>query len=101
MIDVNKPKFRLGQAVATPGCLSVLEESGQSPWEFISRHVKGDWGEELCEEDRELNEQSLEDGSRILSAYKTKTGVKVWVITEAANDNGQRSATTLLLPEEY
>ena len=95
-----KPKFKLGQTVATPGALEALEESGQSPGDFLERHVQGDWGI-LDDEDKQLNDQALNDGSRILSAYKTLKGVKIWIITEAKDDNGNRSATTLLLPEEY
>jgi hypothetical protein len=48
-----------------------------------------------------LNEAALVQGDRILSAYRTLKGVKVWVITEAADDNGHRAATTILLPDEY
>jgi len=44
---------------------------------------------------------ALQDGSRILSAYHTSTGQKIWIITEATDDRGQRSATTILLPDEY
>gem|GEM_PF-5445877 len=75
--------------------------SGQTPLDFIYRHSHGDWGEELCEDDRQLNDEALVDGSRLLSAYKLRTGVKIWVITEAADDGGQRVATTVLLPCEY
>lgn len=88
-------RFELGQIVATPGALTALEEAGQYPWEFLDRHRRGDWGE-LCPEDRQENELSLREGFRLLSAYRTKKGVKIWIITEA-----DRSATTLLLPEEY
>ena len=35
-----------------------------------------------------LNDQSLVDGSRILSAYKTLKGERLWIITEAADDRG-------------
>jgi hypothetical protein len=98
---IGKPKFSLGQIVATPGALEALQESGQTPQLFLARHVRGDWGEDLCEEDRQLNDQALVDGSRILSAYKTRNGIKLWVITEAADDDGHRAATTCLLPEEY
>jgi len=57
---------------------------------------------DLCDEDHELNAESLQDGSRILSAFKTSNGVKLWLITEAEDGDGHRSATTtLLLPEEY
>ena len=94
------PKFELGQTVATPGALDALEESDQSPAEFLKRHLRCEQGD-LCNEDHELNGEALEDGSRILSAYRTTKGVKLWVITEAENGNGHRSATTLLLPSEY
>lgn len=97
----NKPLFPLGQVVATPAALEVLEAAGQTPSEFLARHVCGDWGEALSAEDKELNDEALEDGSRLLSAYRLKTGTKVWVISEAVGDNGQRAATTILLPEEY
>jgi len=97
---ICKPKFNLGQIVATPGALEVLEASGQSPQFFLEKHQRGDWGE-VCQADKELNDQSLVDGSRILSAYKTLKGEKLWLITEAADDNGHRVATTLLRPEEY
>ena len=53
-------------------------------------------GGDLCDEDKEENELSVEQGFRILSAYELHTGAKVWVITEA-----DRSATTILLPDEY
>ena len=94
------PKFELGQVVATPGALETLEKSGQSPSEFLKRHLRCEQGD-LCAEDHELNSTALQDGSRILSAFKTTTGVKLWVITEAEDGNGHRSATTLLLPDEY
>jgi hypothetical protein len=89
-------KFALGQIVATPGALEALEASKQSAEEFIHRHVQGNFGDDLDPEDKQLNEEAIQDGSRILSAYHTAKGVKVWVITEA-----DRSSTCILLPEEY
>ena len=93
-------KFRLGQLRATPGALRAIEESRQEPWDFLSRHLAGDWGE-VCAGDWRLNDEALEDGGRVLSAYSTLRGVKLWVLTEAADDQGHRAATTLLLPAEY
>ena len=90
-----KVRFSLGRTVATPGALAALEEAGEIPFRLFWRHERGDWGC-VCQDDAAANEQSLVDGSRILSAYTLKTGVKVWLITEA-----DRSATTILLPEEY
>ena len=65
----RKPLFDLGQLVATPGALAALEKSGQSPMDFLARHVTGDWGE-LCEEDRKENQFSLEKGFRLLRFKK-------------------------------
>jgi hypothetical protein len=92
---VVKPKFSLGQVVATPGALRALEGSGQTPAFFLDRHVQGDWGT-VDAEDWAANDQALVDGSRILSAYKTLKGKRLWIITEA-----DRSSTCCLLPEEY
>lgn len=95
MQHTEKPLFDLGQLVATPGALAALEKSGQSPMDFLSRHIVGDWGD-LPEDDRKENQLSVERGFRILSSYKTNAGERVWVITE-----GSRCHTTVLLPEEY
>ena len=91
----QQPLFSLGQVVATPGALAALEKAGQGPQDFLSRHVRGEWGD-LCEEDRRENAFSLERGFRLLSSYRTLAGSQLYVITEA-----DRSVTTLLLPEEY
>jgi hypothetical protein len=90
-----KPLFPLGQVVATPGALAAIEKSGQQPGDFLARHVSGDWGE-VHPEDVKENEFSLKHGFRLLSAYHTSAGDKLWVITEA-----DRSSTCILLPEEY
>ena len=91
----GQPLFELGQVVATPGALSALGRANQAPAEFLSRHATGDWGE-LDAEDMAENAYGLAHGFRLLSSYRTRLGETVWVITEA-----DRSATTLLLPEEY
>ena len=95
MIMAKKPRFEMGRLCATPGALDAISEAGQSPMDFVGRHVCGDWGD-VCEDDQLVNEESLEHGLRLLSAYRTEEGVKLWVITEA-----DRSVTTVLLPEEY
>lgn len=95
MVTEAKPLFNLGRTVATPDALEELERAGQSPAELLQRHVTGNWGD-LDDHDKEANEDALKHGARILSAYYLKTGVKVWVITEA-----DRSSTCLLLPSEY
>lgn len=85
----------IGNLYATPGALKALIAADETPLEFLSRHMNGDWGE-VCAEDWTENDRSVHSGTRILSAYRLATGVKIWVITEA-----DRSVTTLLLPEEY
>jgi len=93
-------KLTLGQIVATPAALAAIEASGQNPSEFLARHANKDWGE-LDDEDERLNDEAVQDGSRILSAYHTSDGTKIWIITDAEGDDGQRACTTVLLPEEY
>lgn len=88
--------FELGRTFITPGAQDALEESGQVPHEFLQRHQTGDWGEELSEGDSKENDFSLKNGFRLLSAYKTSKGQKLWIITEH-----DRSYTTVLLPSDY
>ena len=88
-------RFALGQIVATPGVLAALEKTGQTGEEFISRHVSGDWGT-LPPEDMQANDDALSRGGRIFSAYILRDGTKIWLITES-----DRSASTLLLPDDY
>ena len=90
----NKLLFSLGQTVATPGALELLEENGRSPSEFLARHHRGEWGD-LDDEDKQANALALKDGSRLFSSYKVGNG-KLWIISES-----DRSSTTLLLPIEY
>lgn len=73
--------LELGQVVATPGALQALEEAGQLPEEFLVLHQNGNWGI-VCDEDKALNDEALAHGMRVLSAYRLRTGTKIWVITE-------------------
>lgn len=88
-------RFELGTVVSTPGALRVLEEAGQLPREFLHRHSVGDWGN-LDPHDRAANDEALREGGRLFSAYSTKNGIRLWIITE-----WDRSVTTILLPSEY
>ena len=87
--------FALGQTFITPGAAEALQIAGQTAIEFLRRHMSCDWGE-LSDDDVQENELSLQKGFRLLSAYQTGKGQKLWIITEA-----DRSATTVLLPSEY
>jgi len=87
--------------VATTGALEALQAAGVSPLDLLSRHVQGDWGD-LSQDDLEANNQALEDGSRLLSAYVlTGQDQKVWIITEAVGDDGQRASTCIMTADEY
>jgi hypothetical protein len=68
----RNPKFALGQIVATPGALTLLEQSDDRPERFLQRHVSGDWGD-VCAGDAALNDEAVINGDRILSAYTTAT----------------------------
>ena len=100
MTGTTKPRFSSSAVLSTPAALEAFERNHQTPFEFLQRHLNGDWGD-LDDEDKQANELALVDGSRLLSAYHLKDGTKVWCITEAVGENGHREATTFLLPEEY
>ncbi|WP_420628621.1 hypothetical protein [Candidatus Leptofilum sp.] len=95
MSNHNKPLFPLGHTIFTMGALDAFIRAGQTAEQFLQRHQMGDWGD-MVEADKEQNNLAAEEGLRIFSAYKLATGVEIWVITE-----WNRSATTILLPEEY
>jgi hypothetical protein len=100
-------KFQLGQLVATRGASRLPPTLLH---DCLTRHARGDWG---CvdSEDQQANNDSVSEGSRILSAYPIDPAMAVnlnkqpslgygdntlWIITEA-----DRSVTTFLLPSEY
>ena len=90
---VQCASFPLGNVVITPNALGQL-----TPADFqrgLQRHQAGDWGE-MGEEDWEQNDTALRTGMRLLSVYRGTNSVTFWIITEA-----DRSATTLLMPDDY
>ena len=86
-------RFPVGEIVFTQGAVAELPQA--EAIKGLLRHLAGDWGE-LDEHDWKQNEAALEHGFRLFSSYATPTGTKFWIITEH-----DRSATTILLPEEY
>lgn len=90
---MSAAKFPLGRLVATPNALEHIPNP--EILAALQRHLTGDWGD-VDEHDRQENELSLKEGYRLLSVYRSARGVKFWIITEA-----DRSATTVLLPEDY
>jgi hypothetical protein len=95
MSAIGKRKFELGQLVATPGAIQALSRNGIDNSQYVNRHQAGDWGD-VSEDDAQENEYALSQDLRVLSAYTLEDGTRLWIITE-----GDRSATTILVPEEY
>lgn len=86
-------QLRLGRVVATRGILDVVPRGELLA--ALRRHQNCDWGD-VPASDWATNDRALTRRERILSAYHADNQTKFWIITEA-----DRSATTLLLPEEY
>lgn len=87
-----------GALVITPGVDALMRTKRLDPFYYFGRHILGDWGD-ICDEDRQLNEEALMCNYRLMSVYRVdeiEPGFKLWIITEA-----DRSVTTILLPEEY
>ncbi len=100
-------KFKHGQIVMTK---DVAEAMRLSPTfkEFVvkalAKYFLCNWGD-TCAEDWHHNDRAVRDGERILAVYDfSRTGLsptlkgrkKIWIITE-----WDRSATTVLFPDEY
>jgi hypothetical protein len=87
--------FALGRLFATPGAIRAMVLAGDDLFTYLARHARGDWGD-VDADDWCANDQALLGGTRLLSAYSLRDRTRFWIITE-----GDRSATTVLLPEEY
>ena len=90
--------INMGRLLMTRGVNDLVAEDeafAKFVMSSLTRHRRGDWGN-LTDEDIQENELSLKEGYRLLSAYESKGLPKIWIITEA-----DRSATTILFPNEY
>ena len=87
--------FSVGQVVATPGALDLLDRTSTNAYDLLFRHQHGDWGD-VPVEDAMANTEATLIGGRILSSYRLNATERLWIITEA-----DRSSTTLLLPSDY
>ena len=93
MTPSDSVKVPLGRIVATPAALGAVSQPDLVA--ALRRHAVGDWGD-LTPDDRAANDDALRSGERLLSVYQSATGTTFWVLTEA-----DRSATTVLLPDDY
>jgi len=109
IIFTNAAKFQLGQVVATPGAMELLEQTGFSAAALLNLHVHGDWGD--CDpKDAAQNELAIVRQRQVISVYRLVHNAKLaatprlkridlptlWIITEA-----DRSATIILRPQDY
>lgn len=88
----------LGNLYATKG----VHEKGTTDKVFhsflidcLTRYQKGDWGD-LCKEDKQMNDYAVFHEERVLAKYNYDKDTSIYIITE-----WDRSATTMLFPEEY
>ena len=86
-------RLRLGRVVATRGVLDAVPK--REVLKALERHQNCDWGE-VKKTDWASNDSALTRRERIISVYRADNQTKFWIITEA-----DRSATTVMLPEEY
>jgi hypothetical protein len=92
-------KFQTGGLYMTRGISDKAAENAafaQFVNRSLARYLAGDWGE-MDAGDKRLNDAAIADpdGGRVFAAYKNDQW-KIWIITEA-----DRSATTVLFPDEY
>ena len=92
IIALKDARFPLGRIVITANAQALLDPDAVQ--DGLRRHAAGDWGD-LDSEDIRSNEEALKRGGRLFSAYG-RGDRRFWIITEC-----DRSATTVLLPEDY
>ena len=95
--------FNVGKVVCTATLNNAMSENKQFASEVMSalqKYCNKDWGD-LCEEDKQINEDALQypDDLYLLAAYKTCKG-KIYIITERISENAGDNATTLCFPDE-
>lgn len=99
LVDELDMKFAIGMTVMTRGVDSLIQQDKNFA-KFVAhsfaRHVSGDWGD-LGKEDKHLNDLGLKNGDdRLFSKYNYNDEISIYIITE-----WDRSATTILFPDEY
>lgn len=95
--------FNLGKVVCTATINNTMQENKQFASEVrsaLQRYVVKDWGD-LCEEDKQTNEDALQypDDLYILAVYKTCKG-KIYIITNRISEEAGDNATTICFPDE-
>ena len=93
IITAVMPRFDMGYIVGTPKFkLSLMPDEAVVA---LTRHAIGDWGD-VCMQDKDMNDEAMDKGGRIISKYKSRKGKSFYIVTE-----DDRSVTTCLMVEEY
>lgn len=66
--SLQKPLGQPGRMIARPGGLALLEQASRPPLEFLSRHLRGDWGD-LCQEDKGCKESTNDQRGRTMPTF--------------------------------
>jgi len=91
-ITTNSKSFSLGQTVHHGQRRHTLHAG--DVFDALERHARGDWAKSAPRTPPKMNAPLRK--AALLSAYSDRNGLKFWIITE-----WDRSATTVLLPEDY
>ena len=84
MSDYQRPiKFLLGKVYVTAAAVEALIRNEEELMHLLKRHREGDYGAEMCYDDRVVNEESIKRGGRVLSSYTLKDKTVIWIITSA------------------
>lgn len=93
---IPKIRFEPGEVVITYEANFSLAIRNRHPFQLLTRHVEGDWGD-IDEHDKMENEQSADlGGGRILSIYDVEDA-RFCVKTEPTDEG---NVTTIYLPYE-
>lgn len=100
MTDQILTAEQLGQIVATPGFLDLVEGSQDLIFVLLERHMRNDYdksdnlSEADYQSDRKANANAVEHGGRVISWFNVLE-TRVMIVTYPGDH------TTLLLAEEY
>jgi hypothetical protein len=107
LLGIRIDLFGPGVLTMTPGITGARRQGSINVGGLFKRHFSGDYGE-IDDEDKNINERSIKDGSCIVSGYDTDAG-RVLVITDPESEltqlldyvEGHRAFTSVILAEEY
>ena len=108
---MSNPKFNPGQITLTGDIEAQIAQDakfGTFVAECVMRHIRGDWGD-IDPQDERTNDEALQNGGRVLSAYRYTAGVtslmvddivRIWIETDEHVDALTRQ-TTVMFPGEW